>query len=83
MAGQLNAEPLVVHAFEIDPAKLPGGYVVLPQGDLDRLRAESLERLEGSWSVQIDASCARHRKLLIDGDAAGVLIDAAQREKLI
>ena len=34
LAQQLQAALLLVHAFEIDPARLPGGFVVLPKGGM-------------------------------------------------
>ena len=40
VAKRLGAELLVAHVFETDPAKLPGGYVVLPEDELKRLREE-------------------------------------------
>ncbi len=36
LAKNLAAELLVVHVFETDPVKLPGGYVVLPEEQLNQ-----------------------------------------------
>jgi nucleotide-binding universal stress UspA family protein len=80
LAKSLEAELLLVHVFEIDPARLPGGLVVLPQEEWDRLRDESRERLEGDWSAPLRQSGARSRAILLDGNAAAALMEMAERK---
>lgn len=80
LAGIADAEVLLVHVFETDPATLPGGYVVLPQAELDRLREASGNRLAGQWSEALQRSGARWRPILLDGSPAGGLLDLAARE---
>ena len=81
LAAALKAELLLVHVFGIDPAALPGGYVVLPPEDLARLRQDAQERLEGLWSDAARRAGARCRTMLLDGSAAGALMDIAEREQ--
>lgn len=80
LAKELNAELLIVHAFDVDPAKLPGGYVVLPPEELANLREHSNQQLAGVWSEPARQAGVRWRSLLIDGNAPGSLIDLAERE---
>ena len=81
LAAALKAELLLVHVFEIDPATLPGGYVVLPPEDLARLRQDAQARLDGLWSDAARTAGARCRTMLLDGSAAGALMDMAAREQ--
>lgn len=81
LAAALEAELLVVHVFEADPARLPGGYVVLPEDELHHLRERAKQRLDGEWTACLGPISARCRTLLIEGNAAGALIDVAEREK--
>lgn len=71
LAKSLGAELLVVHVFEIDPAKLPGGFVVLPEEELNQLRDQSRERLHGDWCAAARQAGARLRSILVDANAAG------------
>lgn len=80
LAAQLQAELLLVHVFEIDPARLPGGLVVLPKEEWDRLREESRAKLDGDWSVPLRQSGARSRAILLDGNAAAALMQVAEQE---
>ena len=80
LANRLGAELVVTHVFETDPATLPGGYVSLPQEELDRLRTAARQKLETEWSAAAAKSGARWRTLPVDGNAAGALIDLARRE---
>lgn len=75
-----NAEVLLVHVFETDPAALPGGYVVLPQEELDRMREATGSRLAREWSKALQRSGTRWRPILLEGSPAGGLLDLADRE---
>lgn len=81
LAVKLNADLVVVHVFETDPAKLPGGFVVMPPEELARIRSEVQSRLDGVWSDAARASGARCRTIMLDGSATGALMDVAKREK--
>ncbi|MGE5269623.1 MAG: universal stress protein [Thiohalocapsa sp.] len=80
LAAQLGAEVVAVHVFTIDPAKLPGGYAVLPEAEWNRLRENSRKLLNGEWSEPLSRSGIPFRTALEAGSPAGALIEAARRE---
>jgi nucleotide-binding universal stress UspA family protein len=81
LAKQLEAELVVIHVFETDPAKLPGGYVVISEETLDDMRDRCQKTLETDWSAPARNAGTHWRPLLLDGNPAGSLIDFAEREK--
>ncbi|SMF27352.1 Nucleotide-binding universal stress protein, UspA family [Tistlia consotensis] len=81
LAANLDAELLVVHVFETDPARLPGGYAVLSEDELRRLREQAQRCLDGDWTACLKDASARFRTIRIEGNAAGALIDLAEREE--
>lgn len=80
LATTLGTELLVVHVFEVDPAKLPGGYTVLSQEGLTQLRTKSRDHLESECSADARKANIRFRTLLLDGNAAAALMELAERE---
>lgn len=80
LANQLGGELLIVHVFEVDPVKLPGGYISLPPEQLEAVRTAAQKHLDGPWSDTACGICSRSRTILEAGNAAESLIDVAQRE---
>jgi nucleotide-binding universal stress UspA family protein len=81
LAKRAGMKLLIVHVFEVDPSKLPGGYAVLPQEDVDRIREYSRQCLEGDWSEPARKTGVSFRTILIDGNASGALLEIAKKEQ--
>jgi nucleotide-binding universal stress UspA family protein len=82
LAQQLGAGVVMAHVFTIDPARLPGGYITLPEPEWKALRGRYKAHLEGPWSE----ACARLRidfeVIIVDGqDVAKNLISVAQEKE--
>ncbi len=82
MAAQIGAELTVAHVFTIDPANLPGGYVVLPVEELEKLKSEAQGHLDCDWIAEARNICREIRTVLLDGNAAGALIEFARKENI-
>ena len=83
VAKRLGAELLVVHVFETDPATLPGGYAILPEDELKRLRDGIQQKLQNEWCAAARAASVRYRSIMVDGNVAGALMNLAEGEKAI
>lgn len=81
LAKQLDAELIVVYVFSLDSVQPACGFLVLPEGEVERAREQSQAALAGAWSAPLPSLGTRYRVLLETGDTPGALIDAARREK--
>jgi nucleotide-binding universal stress UspA family protein len=81
VAKQLGARVVLIHVFTIDPARLPGGYVVLPETEWKALRGRYQEHLKGPWSAACVELGVEHEAILVDGqDVARSMISVAQEK---
>lgn len=81
LAAITDSELVIAHAFELDPANLPGGYAALPPEELRRLRGIAEKRLREEWSRAAHDARVHWKSIMLDGNAAAALLELADVEK--